>query len=900
MKLKPKLVLAFLLTALIPVAVIGYLSYSSAKAALQRQALEDLTLVAEAKEWVLYHFFEMAKDRAMELSSDGFIRNSAEAMQKLDPKGPRYTGLQKALSMYLKHNKMHHDMGIYLILVTDMKGRVIAATEEGEIGADESEDEYFLQGGKGVYISDMYIPPRPTEGKRPYIAAAAPLTDKKTGNPLGVIINFYYHDELRKMLSGEYQIEKGAISGTLGRRETLDIYLVNKEKLLITPSRFSSELMKQRVETLPVLECAAGRETSGIYRNYLGREVIGASMCIPGRGWTLLTEIETREAFAPVESLRKRVIALGVAIALLASILAYLIAHGISRPVVALSKATQGLAGGDFSVRAPVESKDEIGDLASSFNRMASQLAESQEERAFLANITEHAADAIVGLDLNTNIVSWNRGAEMIFGYQAKEVIGKPWSMVVPHEAQDACRERFKKATFEGLVKTAETLRVAKDGRRFPAEMTLTSLKNEKGEHIGFVTITRDITERKNLEDQLRHAQKLEAIGILAGGIAHDFNNILNAIIGFGNLIEMDMKGDDPNRAYLKEILSAGERAAHLTKSLLAFSRKQIISPKSENLNEILRSVGKFLRRIIGEDIELKTILNPSLPLFDPSVSPLGKGGIERGVGDLTVIVDRGQIEQVLMNLATNARDAMPNGGELIIETGITEMDEEYVKMHGYGEPGIYALISITDSGIGMDEETRKRIFEPFFTTKEMGRGTGLGLAMVYGIVKQHDGYINVYSEPGKGTTFKIYLPLIKSEAGEAVSAAPAVYTGGGTETVLVAEDDQAVRKLTRDVLERFGYKVIAAEDGEDAIKKFMNNKEDIQLLLLDVIMPKKNGKEVYEEIKKINPRIKVLFLSGYTANLIHKKGILDEGLDFILKPVSPKELLRKVRRVLD
>lgn len=253
------------------------------------------------------------------------------------------------------------------------------------------------------------------------------------------------------------------------------------------------------------------------------------------------------------------------------------------------------------------------------------------------------------------------------------------------------------------------------------------------------------------------------------------------------------------------------------------------------------------------------------------------------------------------MNLATNARDAMPVGGDLIrIETGAIQIDEEYVKKHGYGEAGIYALLSVTDSGIGMDEKTRQRIFEPFFTTKELGRGTGLGLAMVYGIVKQHDGYINVYSEPGKGTTFKIYLPLIESEVEKTASTMPAAYPEGGTETVLVAEDDQAVRKLTRDILERFGYRVIAAEDGEDAIEKFMNNKEDIQLLLLDVIMPKKNGKEVYEEIKKINPRIKALFLSGYTANLIHKKGILEEGLDFILKPVSPKELLRKVREMLD
>ncbi|HBR22369.1 MAG TPA: hypothetical protein DD713_07390 [Nitrospiraceae bacterium] len=343
--------------------------------------------------------------------------------------------------------------------------------------------------------------------------------------------------------------------------------------------------------------------------------------------------------------------------------------------------------------------------------------------------------------------------------------------------------------------------------------------------------------------------------------------------------MQMDMKEDDPNRAHLKEILNAGERATHLTQSLLAFSRKQIIDLKPQNLNEIIKGVEKFLMRTIGEDIELKTAL-------------LDK--------DLIVLVDRGQIEQIVMNLATNARDAMPDGGGLIIETKQVGLDVEFIKRHGYSEAGRYALISFSDTGIGMDEKTRERIFEPFFTTKQLGRGTGLGLAMVYGIIKQHDGFINVYSEPQKGTTFKIYLPLIESEVEETVSAMPAGYPEGGTETVLVAEDDQAVRKLTRDMLERFGYKVIVAEDGEDAVEKFMENKGDIQLFFLDVIMPKKNGKEVYGEIKKVNPGIKTIFLSGYTANLIHKKGILEKGLDFILKPVSPKELLRKVREALD
>jgi len=280
---------------------------------------------------------------------------------------------------------------------------------------------------------------------------------------------------------------------------------------------------------------------------------------------------------------------------------------------------------------------------------------------------------------------------------------------------------------------------------------------------------------------------------------------------------------------------------------------------------------------VIGEDIELRTILTDK---------------------DITLIVDPGQIEQVFMNLVTNARDAMPNGGLLTIETDVMEMEEEYIMAHGYGQPGIYALVSVTDTGIGMDEATKARIFDPFFTTKEPGKGTGLGLSMAYGIIKQHNGYINVYSEIGKGTCFKIYLPLITAKAEELKRKLDHTLEGG-TETLLLAEDDKEVRSFAKTLLERFGYTVIEAVDGDDAIVKFRENKDRIQLLLLDVIMPKKNGKEVYETIRQIQTNAKALFLSGYTADIIHRKGIIEEGLDFILKPISPNDFLRKVREIL-
>jgi len=338
------------------------------------------------------------------------------------------------------------------------------------------------------------------------------------------------------------------------------------------------------------------------------------------------------------------------------------------------------------------------------------------------------------------------------------------------------------------------------------------------------------------------------------------------------------MEPDNPLQNYTTQILNSAERAANLTRALLTFSRKQIISPKPVNINDLINGITRLLNRLIGEDIELITYLSEK---------------------DLTIMADSTQIEQVLMNLATNARDAMPDGGTLIIKTDLVVFDTEYIKVHGYGKPGGFALISVEDTGSGIDEKIKERIFEPFFTTKEVGKGTGLGLAMVYGIIRQHDGYINVYSVKDKGTTFKIYLPLIKSVVEENKDV-DKHYTEGGSETILLAEDDTLVRTLCKKVLEKAGYYIIEAFDGEDAIKIFKERSKDIQLLLLDVIMPKKNGKECYDEMKKIRSDIKVVFMSGYTADMIHKKGIIEEGIELLLKPISPNELLHKVCEVLD
>lgn len=385
--------------------------------------------------------------------------------------------------------------------------------------------------------------------------------------------------------------------------------------------------------------------------------------------------------------------------------------------------------------------------------------------------------------------------------------------------------------------------------------------------------------EHRTLEGQLLHAQKMESVGQLAGGVAHDFNNILTAIIGYGDLLQTKLKDDGQVRAYVDQILASAERAANLTQSLLVFSRKQVVSLKPVDLNQIVKKVENLLLRLIGEDIELKDIMTDE---------------------DLVVMADSSQIEQVLMNLATNARDAMPYGGLLTIETSHVELDNDFVRTHGYSKPGQYALITVSDTGKGMDEETKERIFEPFFTTKEVGRGTGLGLAIVYGITKQQEGYINVYSEPGKGTIFKIYLPLITLKVEQIRTTELDSPARGGSETVLIAEDNVHVMNVTREVLEKFGYTVIEAVDGQDAIHKFIEHKDDIQLCIFDMIMPKKNGMDACKEIRKIRPDIKVLFASGYTADIIQKKGIIEKGFDYIQKPISPNNFLKEVRAILD
>jgi len=521
--------------------------------------------------------------------------------------------------------------------------------------------------------------------------------------------------------------------------------------------------------------------------------------------------------------------------------------------------------------------------LARKLDKKVNQLEETlgllraNEER--FRNIFEQAAVGIAHVALDGRFLRVNQKLADIVGYSREELQERTFhDITIPDDldtdltyVQQLLEQRIQTYSVEKRYRH-------KDEDLVWVNLTVSLVAATSRDPGYFIAVVEDITGRKHLEQQLHQAQKMEAIGQLAGGIAHDFNNILTGIIGFGTLMDMGMERKDPQRQNLNHILAGAERAANLTKSLLTFSRKQISNPQPVDLNEIITRIGKFIKPVIGADINLKIASCHDL---------------------LAVKADAGQIEQVLLNLATNARDAMSNGGLLTIETEPVLLDSDFMKAHGYGEPGEYARISVSDSGCGMDETALKKVFEPFFTTKAVGKGTGLGLAMVYGIIKQHNGFINVYSEQGVGTTFTIYLPLITS----------AIMDETGDEedlpekreaTILVADDDPSVRELSEKALGMFGYTVITAEDGDEAIRKFQENKDTIDLVVLDIIMPKMNGKEVSEKVKEIRPDMKTIFISGYPADFITSRGMLEEKIELIEKPFNPRTLLRKVREVLD
>jgi len=510
---------------------------------------------------------------------------------------------------------------------------------------------------------------------------------------------------------------------------------------------------------------------------------------------------------------------------------------------------------------------------------------EAEEMRALLAAIVQSANDAIVSKRLDGTITSWNRAAERLFGYSAEAIVGQSVLVMVPPDRLDEEQSLLARLSAGERVDHYETIRRHKDGHSIVVSISLAPIFDASGVVVGVSMTTRDLTEQRkgeqalrNAEDQLRQAQKMEAVGRLAGGIAHDFNNLLSVILSYGEVVMDDMSPHDPARGDLEEIRKAACRAADLTRQLLLFSRQQVIARKVLDLNEVLAGVDKMVKRIVGEDIDLATI---------PAVG-LGR-----------VLADPSSIEQVIMNLVVNARDAMPTGGKLTIETSNVELDADYAFGHLGATPGPHVMLAVSDTGVGMDPATQARIFEPFFTTKETGKGTGLGLSTVFGIVQQSGGSVWVYSEPGRGTTFKMFFPRVEASVSVA-SATEVAAVRRGSETILLVEDQDQVRAAAHTILKRNGYRVITANNAGEALLLCERHEGRIDLLLTDVVMPHMSGTELAKRLAQARPDLKVLYMSGYTDDSIVRHGVLESEMAFLEKPFTPESLTRKIREVIN
>jgi PAS domain S-box-containing protein len=632
---------------------------------------------------------------------------------------------------------------------------------------------------------------------------------------------------------------------------------------------------------------------------------------------TLYAGLSLAPVRAEIAGMRRTIALLSALVFLLGLLVAIGIGTFVTRPLSQMVETTKEIARGQWQRRAPLHSLDEVGELARSFNTMLDALDRARNELEELnRNLEQRVADrtieleqeilerrrgedalgranerfvlaaaavngAIYDRDIKTNTVLWTDGLTRVFGYPLEEV--EPtfdwWLSRIHPDDVDRVSEQFRQDIEAGRDFVSEYRFRAKDETDLHVWDRGRVLLDENGRAVRMVGIIESVTELKRLEDQVRQAQKMEALGRLAGGVAHDFNNLLTTILGYSHLILGHLEPDDPQRLEVEEIRKAGERAAALTKQLLAFSRKQVIEPKVLEVNAVVANMEKMLCRLIGEDIQCLTELDSTA------------GHIK---------ADLGQLEQVLMNIAVNARDAMPQQGKLTIRTGSAVFDEAFVRQHGGARVGQYASIIVTDTGCGMDEATRSRIFEPFFTTKEVSKGTGLGMATAYAIVKQSEGYILVDSAPGKGTRISLYFPRVPKEGLVIDSATDALPPPRGSEIVLLVEDEDGVRSLVLSLLRSGGYTVLEASNAAEAVRISNDFVGPIHILLTDVIMPEVSGRELADQLRQTRRDMRLIYMSGYTEDMIVHHGVMTSDVAFLQKPFTPELLLRKMRETLD
>jgi PAS domain S-box-containing protein len=605
---------------------------------------------------------------------------------------------------------------------------------------------------------------------------------------------------------------------------------------------------------------------------------------------------------AEIAATRRQLVLLAVLVLAGAGLASALVAQRIARPVRQLAAGASAISRGEFVQRVEPTTSDEIGQLAAAFNNMARQLHEQRSalleqrtaleaahgelrrrfaELSDLKSYTDHILDSLVNgivtLDLEGRVVTLNGSAEALLGCVAADVRGRPLTEVLVHTPDLVA---ILQAAIQWRTGRTGTVTLpSRMGGTTPVEITTATLKGGEGQDLGVIVILRDLTAVRALEAQLRHAQKMEAVGRLAGGVAHDFNNLLTVITGRSQLLLLKLAHESPLRRDVELVEETAHRASALTRQLLAFSRKQMVQPRIVDLNEVVRGMETMLSRLIGEDIALTTQLDQT-------------AGCVRA--------DPAQLEQMIVNLAVNARDAMPLGGRLTLETSYIRLDEGFARQHVGLRPGPHVRLTVRDTGVGMDGLIKAHLFEPFFTTKGPGKGTGLGLATVYGIVTQSGGAIRVESEPGQGATFTIELPRVDAPADLPTDPGIAGAAPQGFETVLLVEDELEVRGLARDILRQQGYTILESADGDEALRIGREHAGPIHLLVTDVVMPLMGGRELADRLRAGRRETKVLYVSGYTDDAILRQGVSETGTAFLPKPFTASALAHKVRQVLD
>ena len=902
------LVLTIVSISLVRSFGIPWLGISGLYQDMEKTEIEFLQLVADLKKEHLEMWLQERESDMNVLAENSFARRDISKICQAARGGvqaadlvamPEYRNIESAFKRTV-HNYPPFEV---LHLVDGVSGLILVSSDRQFLGRrPEGEAKFKAFMASFMHSGTWFVAGNGPRDNHVKIALLVPEEDGGDDPVAAIVSRISIEEMLLPMLSS------GKGFGKSG-----EVFLVDRSRQLLTPLRHplpegkAARLGEYRIEGLTAFLASEGGEGVVYSVDYRGVPVLESFRHIKvgsGLGWGMIVKQDKSELLAPV---RQRLIlssGIGLTGLLIAFIFSGLIARRLVAPLRILTQATSGLSSGDYSQMIPqVNDYREVRELSIAFNMITAlnqELAsktlllteelterkQAEKELQKVSLIVQQSFEGIAVADLEGNLLFVNSAWIRMHGFETEEeLIGKSLNMFHNREQLENDVIPFNQKVMENGFHSDEVGHIRKDGTSFPTLMNTTLIKDEHGKPSAIAGIAKDITESKRfeeekirLEEQYHQAQKVESIGRLAGGVAHDLNNLLTPILGYSEMLIDDLGPDDKRRESVGEILKAGFRARDLVRQLLAFSRKQTLEYRPVDLNIALSGFEKLLRRTIREDIEIEIIPSPDIH---------------------TVMADIGQIEQVIMNLAVNAQDAMPKGGRLTIETATADLDELYAASHHGVKPGAYIMLAISDTGCGMDDETREHIFEPFFSTKgELG--TGMGLATVYGIVKQQGGNIWVYSEPGKGSTFKIYLPVsgeehVEEEPGESTSA-----DLGGSETILLVEDEEQVRDLAHAILKQQGYTVLVAEDGPEALTVLAAHNDPVDLLLTDVVMPGMNGRFLFAKVSEQQPGIKVLYMSGYTDDTIAHHGVLHKGAAFIQKPFNVQALAAKVREVLD